>query len=157
MENEVKKIGLISDTHGLLRDSAVDALKGADLILHAGDIGPEAVLDELRRIAPVLAVRGNMDVEPGVRDLPGFVRIDAGGFSMGLTHDHHTLGVNLSAQGISVLIYGHSHRPYIEEMNGIYLINPGSAGPRRFRLPVTVGILEIRNGRLLPRIVAIAD
>jgi len=155
METGMNIIGVISDTNGLLRRSATDALEGVGLILHAGDIDLPAVLDELTRIAPVHAVRGNMDVNPGVRDLPAYTVVHVDGFAIGVTHDRFALDVDPTAEGLAALVHGHSHRPAIEEKNGIYYINPGSAGPRRFRLPVTVGRIEIRNGKLFPRIIEI--
>ncbi len=155
MADKTNRIGLISDTHGQLRKSAVDALTGVELILHAGDVDRPALLDELNRIAPVFAVRGNMDVMAGVNDLPEYRVVETSGIRIGVIHDRLRLKIDPVAEGLSVVVFGHSHRPVIAKNDGIYFINPGSAGPRRFRLPITLGLLEIKNGRLLPQIVDI--
>jgi uncharacterized protein len=131
------RIGLISDTHGLLRPEAVSALAGADLILHAGDIGDPQILDQLEKIAPVSAVRGNVDIEPWARRLPAVRDVDAGGHRIHLLHN---VGALRGAKHEAV-VYGHSHQPSVEMKHGILYVNPGSAGPRRFRLPVTIGWL----------------
>ncbi|MGM0453002.1 MAG: metallophosphoesterase family protein [Thermodesulfobacteriota bacterium] len=146
-------VGLISDTHGLLRKTAVEALSGVDLILHAGDIDRPDILDDLEKIAPVYAVRGNMDFGPGVRDLAPYLRIAIDDVVIGVIHDRAAWQEDLQNKGLSVLVFGHSHQPVIEEKNGIVHVNPGSAGPRRFQLPISLGIMRIENKRVHPLIV----
>ena len=141
-------IGVISDTHGLLRPGAVAALKGVDQILHAGDIGGPEILDSLARIAPVTAVRGNVDIEPWVNTLPETEVVELGGIMIYMLHDLARLDLKPEAAGIRAVVYGHSHQPKIEEKNGVLYFNPGSAGPRRFRLPVSLGKLMIENCRV---------
>lgn len=141
-------LGLISDTHGLLRPEALAALQGADRILHAGDVGAPEILTALSKIAPVTAVRGNIDTQPWSRTLPETDLIEAEGASIYLLHDLSRLDLKPETAGIAAVIYGHSHHPKIEEKNGVLYINPGSAGPRRFNLPVTVGKLKIKKGKL---------
>ena len=140
-------LGLISDTHGLLRPEALAALQGADQILHAGDIGAPEILAALAAIAPVTAVRGNVDTQPWSRALPETELFEADGATIYMLHDRAKLDLKPEAAGIAAVIYGHSHQPGIEEINGVLYINPGSAGPRRFILPVSVGKLEIRKGK----------
>jgi len=139
-------IGVVSDTHGLLRAEAIHALRGSELILHAGDIGQAAVIDKLERIAPVRAVRGNVDGERWAMDLPDRLSVEADGVWMYLLHDVSMLDIEPRASGFSVVVHGHSHKPRNEARNGVLYFNPGSAGPRRFHLPVTVGRLVIRGG-----------
>jgi putative phosphoesterase len=146
-------IGVISDTHGLLRVQAADALRGSELILHAGDIGTVEVLQELKRIAPVVAVRGNVDTEAWAGQLPALELTEHLGKSFCILHRVADLDMKPKAAGISAVIFGHSHRPAIEWLDGILFFNPGSAGPRRFSLPVTVGRIEIVNGELRPEII----
>jgi len=138
-------LGVISDTHGLLRPEAVEALRGSDHILHAGDIGASEILDELAWIAPLTAIRGNVDTEPWARKLPETEVVEIGGVTIYLLHDVARLDLKPEAAGIRVVVYGHSHQPKMEAKNGVLYFNPGSAGPRRFTLPVTVGRLRI-NG-----------
>jgi uncharacterized protein len=133
--------GLISDTHGLLRDEAVDALAGSDLIIHAGDVGRPEILDRLREIAPVVAVRGNVDHGAWAEALPETARANAGGVRVYVLHDLKQLG---GASGFDVAISGHSHKAREEWREGVLYVNPGSAGPRRFRLPITVAKLDLR-------------
>jgi putative phosphoesterase len=139
---QLRRIGLISDTHGLLRPEAVRALRGCDEIVHAGDVGDPAILDELRRIAPVVAVRGNVDRGAWADALPETAVVEPGIF---VIHDVHDLKVDPAAAGYRAVVSGHSHRPSQTRRGGVLYINPGAAGPRRFRLPVTVAILEIRK------------
>ena len=146
-------IGLIADTHGLLRKSAVNALKGVDRLLHAGDIDTAEVLDQLGTIAPVHAVRGNMDRVSLFGHLPDQDIIDIDGILIYMIHDRYRMDLDPAAAGISVVVYGHSHRAAIERHQGVLYINPGSAGPRRFTLPVSVGMLYIRNGTVEPSII----
>jgi len=140
------KIGVISDTHGLLRPEAVAALQGCERILHAGDVGDRSILDELRRIAPVTAVRGNTDRGALGYELKPFEVVEAGGTRIYMLHDADDLDFDPRAAGISVVITGHTHSPRVSERAGVLYLNPGSAGPRRFRLPVTVAILTIEEG-----------
>jgi uncharacterized protein len=141
-------LGVISDTHGLLRPEAIRALRGSDRILHAGDIGAPEILDALAQIAPVAAVRGNVDTEHWARALPETEVVEAGGVSIYMLHDLGQLDLKPQAAGFRVVIYGHSHQPKIEERNGVLYFNPGSAGPRRFKLPVSVGKLMIKAGKV---------
>ena len=140
-------LGVISDTHGLLRPEAVEALRGSDRILHAGDIGSSEVLEALAKIAPVTAVRGNVDTAPWARSLPETEVVEAGGASISILHDRGQLDLKPEAAGFRVVVYGHSHQPKMDEKNGVLYFNPGSAGPRRFRLPVSVGRLTITAGK----------
>jgi putative phosphoesterase len=140
-------LGVISDTHGLLRPEAVEALRGSDRILHAGDIGSSEVLEALAKIAPVTAVRGNVDTAPWARSLPETEVVEAGGASIYILHDRGQLDLKPEAAGFRVVVYGHSHQPKMDEKNGVLYFNPGSAGPRRFRLPVSVGRLTITAGK----------
>ena len=140
-------LGLISDTHGRLRPEAVEALRGSDHILHAGDIGAPEILEALTKIAPVTAVRGNVDTASWGRALPETEVVGAGGVSIYILHDLGRLDLKPEAAGFRVVVYGHSHQPKIEEKNGVLYFNPGSAGPRRFRLPVSVGRLTITAGK----------
>ena len=149
-------IGVISDTHGLLRPEAVDALRHVSQILHAGDVGAPEVLEKLRDIAPVTAVRGNVDRDAWARKLPHSEVVEVGGISIYMLHILDELDVKPEAAGFSVVIYGHSHVPKSEVKNGVLYFNPGSAGPRRFKLPVTVGILVVENGKVRGEIVDIA-
>ena len=139
---------VISDTHGLLRSEAVDALRGADRILHAGDVGDPEILDTLAQIAPVTAVRGNIDTESWAQALPQTEVVEIGGVSIYILHDLGRLDLKPEAAGIHAVIYGHSHQPKIEMRKGVLYFNPGSAGPRRFQLPVSVGKLRIENGKI---------
>jgi putative phosphoesterase len=148
-----KRIGLISDTHGLLRNSAVHALAGSDLIIHAGDIEILETIDALKEIAPVVAVRGNMDRPPGANVLPGYDTVEVDDVSIYVLHDLALLDIDPAGAGFDVVVYGHSHRPKITCRENVLYINPGSAGPRRFTLPISVGFLEIENSIVSPRIV----
>lgn len=149
-------VGVISDTHGLLRPEAVAALQGSDLILHAGDVGPETILDELRAIAPTSAVRGNVDTAIWATALPRTDVIPVGGLDLYMLHDRAALDLDPAAAGFAVVIFGHSHRPSAELRNGVLFLNPGSAGPRRFTLPVSVARLTIDGGRLTHEIIELA-
>lgn len=143
MNNAVKWIGLISDTHGLLRKEAVEALRGSELIIHAGDVGKEEILEELRKIAPVIAVRGNVDKGPWAEMLPETAVAEAGAVMIYVLHDVNALDLNPAAAGFRIVVSGHSHKPGKTERNSVLYINPGSAGPRRFQLPVTLGRLKL--------------
>ena len=153
-DNEVV-VGVIADTHGLLRASAIAALQGSDVILHAGDIGAPDVLEGLRAIAPVTAIRGNVDLEWATA-LPDTAKLTVQGQRILLLHDLKTLACDPQAEGIAVVVSGHSHRPYLERRNGVLFVNPGSAGPRRFKLPIAVARLAITAGSVEARIVEIA-
>lgn len=146
-------IGVISDTHGLLRPEAVAALSGSDCIIHAGDVGDPRILDQLRDIAPLTAVSGNIDRETWARELPKTEVLSVEGVDVYVLHDIADLDLKPEAAGFSAVIYGHSHVPKQETRNGVLYLNPGSAGPRRFRLPVTVARLQVRERRLEAAIV----
>ncbi len=146
-------LGVISDTHGLLRPEALEALRGSDRILHAGDVGAPQILEALAQIAPVTAVRGNVDTEPWARALPETEVVEAGGVSVFILHSLGQLDLKPEAAGFRVVVYGHSHLPKIEEKNGVLYFNPGSAGPRRFNLPVSVGKLMIGAGKVRAELV----
>jgi len=143
MANTVKRIGLISDTHGLLRKEAVEALRGSELIIHAGDVGKPEILEELKKIAPVVAVRGNVDTEPWAQALPETAVAKAGSVLIYVLHDVKALDLNPAAAGFHIVVSGHSHKPAKTECDGVLYINPGSAGPRRFQLPVAVACLRL--------------
>lgn len=136
---------MISDTHGLLRSEAVSQLRGVDSIIHAGDIGSPAVIQELGTIAPVTAVRGNIDVHEWACVFPKTAVLEIGGVFLYILHDLYELNLDPRASGFSAVISGHSHQPRQELRKGIFYFNPGSAGPRRFRLPVALGILTIEG------------
>lgn len=144
------QIGVISDTHGLLRQAALDALQGSELIIHAGDVGKPEILEALQRIAPVTAVRGNIDTDPWAESLPRVATLDVERVRLYVIHDLHDLDVDPVAAGFSAVISGHSHRPSVQLRNDVYWINPGSAGPRRFRLPISVAKLVASEGLLYP-------
>ena len=146
-------LGVISDTHGLLRREAVEALRGADRILHAGDVGDPEILDTLAQIALVTAVRGNIDTESWAQALPQTEVVEIGGVSIYMLHDLGKLDLKPEAAGIHAVIYGHSHQPKIEMRKGVLYFNPGSAGPRRFQLPVSVGKLRIEDGKIKAELV----
>jgi putative phosphoesterase len=141
-------IGLISDTHGLLRAEAVHALRGADSIVHAGDICDPAILEALARIAPVTAVRGNNDWGPWAERLPTTAKLAVNGITILAIHDLATLKIDPRASGLQAVVAGHSHRPFVETRQGVLFVNPGSAGPRRFRLPVSVGWLHVHGAEV---------
>ena len=145
------RIGVISDTHGLLRPEALEALAGVTRILHAGDIGDPAHLDTLARIAPVTAIRGNIDRGPWAEALPETVSLTLEALRIHMIHDRKALRADPAAEGWNVVISGHSHKPGIEDTGGTLWLNPGAAGPRRFRLPVTLAFLweEARRPRAL--------
>jgi putative phosphoesterase len=154
-------IGLISDTHGLLRPGAVEALRGSDAIIHAGDIGDPAILAELSCLAPVTAVRGNVDRGAWAAALPETAVLRIGDASIFVIHDVAELALDPAAAGFAAVVSGHSHRPGSREKEGVLYVNPGSAGPRRFALPIALGRLRLAGGRMtaelieLPRIVPV--
>ena len=141
-------LGVISDTHGLLRPEAEEVLRGSDIIVHAGDIGSPDVLRRLEKIARVIAVRGNIDREPWAKDLPLSESLELGCASIYVLHDVNELDLDPRVAGFSVVIAGHSHQPRCEERNGVLFFNPGSSGPRRFRLPISVGVIRIEGSRV---------
>jgi len=143
MTKLAKSIGIISDTHGLLRPQALAALQGTDLIIHAGDVGDPKILEALRTVAPVFAVRGNVDTEPWALALPETEVIETELATFYVLHDLHALDLNPAAAGFQVVVSGHSHKPANTERDGVLFLNPGSAGPRRFDLPVTLARLEL--------------
>lgn len=145
------RIGLLSDTHGLLRPEAVAFLRDADRILHAGDICDPAILETLAGIAPLTAVRGNCDRGPWAARLRETELLEAGGVRILVVHD--LAGLRGVPPGVRVVVSGHSHQPRVEEREAVLFVNPGSAGPRRFRLPVSVGELRIEDGRVSARTV----
>ena len=147
-------VGVISDTHGLVRAEAVEVLRGSDVILHAGDICGSHVLQELGEIAPVIPVRGNVD-GGWARLLPERRRLDLGGVGVLILHDRGLLGLDPAQEGLGIVVYGHSHQPLAENERGVLWFNPGSAGPRRFRLPVSVGCLSIEDGRVRCRLLSL--
>jgi uncharacterized protein len=146
-------VGVISDTHGLLRPEAVEALRGVAHILHAGDVGAPEVLGELRKIAPVTAVRGNVDTAAWARRIPLNEVVEIEDVSIYMLHILSDLDLKPEAAGFGVVVYGHSHKPASEVKNGVLYFNPGSAGPRRFKLPVTVGKLAVEGGTVRGEIV----
>jgi uncharacterized protein len=153
MDKQKINIGVISDTHGLLRPEALAALQGSDFIIHAGDVGDPDVLKHLERIAPVTAIRGNVDVAHWARHLPDTAVFRQSGIAIYLIHDGQQLDISPQREGYAAVICGHSHKPMNEMQNGVLFFNPGSAGPRRFNLPVSLGRLQIEGGRLSGEIV----
>ena len=147
------RLGVISDTHGLLRPQAIAALRGCATLVHAGDIGSLEVLAGLQALAAVTAVRGNNDVDDWSLDVPEEVTFEIDEVRIHLLHDVKRLAIDPIAERVNVVIAGHSHSPSIDRREGVLYFNPGSAGPRRFRLPIAVGILEIRGSDVQPRIV----
>jgi uncharacterized protein len=138
-------IGLISDTHGLLRPEALRALEGCELIIHAGDVGKPEILESLQAIAPVIAVRGNVDKGEWASRLPVTAVVEARSTLIYVLHDVHQLDLNPAAAGFGIVVSGHSHKASREERAGVIYVNPGAAGPRRFRLPITVARLDLRR------------
>ena len=139
-------IGVISDTHGLLRPEAKAALREVEHVLHAGDVGDIAILDALREIAPVTAIRGNVDVAGACAKLPASDVVELGGRLFYLVHSVHDLDINPVAAGVAMVVSGHSHKASVQVRDGVIYFNPGSAGPRRFSLPVTVGFVTVEDG-----------
>jgi putative phosphoesterase len=139
-------IGVISDTHGLLRPEALAALRGVEHILHAGEVGGIAILDALREIAPVTAIRGNVDGTGACAKLPATDVVELGDRLFYLVHSVHDLDINPVVAGVAMVVSGHSHRASVEVRDGVIYFNPGSAGPRRFSLPVTVGFVTVEDG-----------
>ena len=151
-EREIR-VGIISDTHGLLRPRAIEALRGSEVIIHAGDVGKPDIIQELRRIAPVFAVRGNVDNQAWAMALPITERVEVGAQSFWVIHEIAQLDIEPPAAGIAAVVFGHSHKPLIETRGGILYINPGSAGPRRFALPVSVARAIVSGEKIRAEIV----
>jgi len=150
-----KLIGVISDTHGLVRPQAIEALAGVDMILHAGDVGNSAVLDQLRDIAPVVAVRGNNDRGEWAESLPQSEVVEIGAVSIYMLHDVKEIDIS-PAGAFQVVISGHSHKPAVEERRGVLYVNPGSAGPRRFNLPVSLAHLKIEGSAVNAKLIELS-
>ena len=152
----MQRVGLISDTHGLLRPEALAFLRGSDFIVHAGDIGDAAVLDELRRLAPLTAVRGNNDKGTWARSIAEAEVLEVGEVLIYVLHDLSELDLDPVAAGFRVVVSGHSHTPRIEERDGVLYVNPGSSGPRRFKLPIAVAELHVAGSSVKAEIVELA-
>ncbi len=150
-------IGVISDTHGLLRPEALAALAGSDHVLHAGDVGDAGILEVLRRVAPVTAIRGNVDVRGACAELPATEAVVLGGKLFYLVHSLRDLDIDPVVAGMACVVSGHTHKASILERDGVMFLNPGSAGPRRFRLPVTVARVTVEEGRLRAEMVVLAE
>jgi putative phosphoesterase len=152
------RVGVISDTHGLLRPAALDALTappGVDLILHAGDVGDDSILDELGNLAPVTAIRGNVDIDGPCALLPATEYVTVAGYTLYMLHDLGRLDLQPGAAGVAAVIYGHSHKPSIEWRKGVLFFNPGAAGPRRFSQPVSLGFLELTAQGIEPKLITL--
>lgn len=148
-------IGVISDTHGLLRSEAVELLRGSQAIIHAGDIGDPAILTELESIAPVTAVRGNIDTAAWARKLPQNNVLEIGGVSIYVLHNVEELDLDPAAAGFAAVIFGHAHKPCVGYRKGVLFFNPGSAGPRRFSLPISVGKLTVKGLQIKPEVIEV--
>jgi putative phosphoesterase len=148
-------IGVISDTHGLLRSEAVELLLGSDHIIHGGDIGSPEIIPALEKIAPVTAIRGNVDTQAWARQFAETEIVELSGVLLYVIHDVNAIDLNPKAAGFAAVISGHSHQPKQEMKDGVLYFNPGSAGPRRFKLPVSVGRLEIDGGKMIAKILEI--
>lgn len=146
-------VGIISDTHGLLRPEAIRELTGVDHILHAGDVGDASILDVLGSIAPLTAIRGNVDVSGPCAELPATEAVELDGCLFYLVHAISDLDIVPAAAGVDVVVYGHSHRPELKDSNGIVYLNPGSAGPRRFDLPISLARAVVEKGAVRVRII----
>jgi putative phosphoesterase len=152
----IHRIGLVSDTHGLIRPEALDALRNSDLIIHCGDVGDSAVLEALRTLAPVRAVRGNNDRGAWASALPAYDVVEVGGHPIYVLHNLAEFDLDPAEAGFIAVVFGHSHKPVIEKRGKILFVNPGSAGPRRFTLPVTIATLALRSDRCEAKIVELA-
>lgn len=151
----ITQLGLISDTHGLLRNEAIEALRGSELILHAGDVGDPEILKKLRSIAPVIAIRGNIDTDPWADTLPATEAVSAAGVNIYMLHNLESLDLVPEGAGFAIVLSGHSHKPMQELRRNVLYINPGSAGPRRFQLPVTVARLDLTAHPLQAEIISL--
>ena len=150
------RIGVISDTHGLLRPEALAVLEDCERIIHAGDIGKPQVLEALRAIAPLDAIRGNVDNGDWAEGLPDRLDLSLGGVRLHVLHDLKTLDFDPVAHGVGVVISGHSHKPRIEQRGEVLYLNPGSTGPRRFKLPISLALLDIEDGRAHAELVSLS-
>jgi putative phosphoesterase len=148
-------VGVISDTHGLLRRVALAALHGSDVIIHAGDVGRPELIDELRAVAPVHAVRGNVDQGDWAMSLPMTAHVEVGGLVIHVLHDISQLDVDPAPAGFAAVVFGHSHKPSIETRDGVLYLNPGAAGPKRFSLPISVARVRVVGERMHPEIVTL--
>jgi putative phosphoesterase len=157
MSDSMRKIGLISDTHGLLRKEAIAALQHSDLIIHAGDVGKPEILEALRKIAPVVAVRGNVDTAEWAKALPGTAVAEAGPVLIYVLHDLNALDLDPRACGFRIVVSGHSHKPGQTERDGVLYVNPGSAGPRRFESPIALARLDLHSKPFALEFVNLAD
>jgi putative phosphoesterase len=155
-EKMEKLIGVISDTHGLLRPEAVEALRGVDLILHAGDVGSSEVLDTLKGIAPVVAVRGNNDKGAWAEKLPHSEVAEVGAICIYMIHDVKEIALSPAEAGFQVVVSGHSHKSSVEERKGVLYVNPGSAGPRRFRLPISLARLKVNGAAVSAQVIELS-
>lgn len=155
--SSARLIGVISDTHGRIRSEAIEAFAGADLVIHAGDVGSADVLDALRDVAPLVAVRGNVDNEWWARKLPSAGTVKLGESLAHVQHDLGRLSVDPWSEGLAAVISGHSHRPNVHREDGVLFLNPGSAGPKRSGKPVSVALLRIEGGRLEPELIEIEE
>ena len=149
------RVGLISDTHGLLRPQALAAMQGSDYIVHGGDIGNSVIVEQLRAIAPLTVVRGNNDTASWAASLPDTAMLEVGEFKLVAVHDIATRAVDPVAAGVRVIVFGHSHCPTLTWRNGIFYVNPGSAGPRRFKLPVSVAELLVDGPAVTARVITL--
>jgi uncharacterized protein len=156
LQDDTHVLGIISDTHGLMRPEAISALEGVEMIIHAGDIGTPDVLDALRAIAPVVAVRGNNDKGEWAHALPESEVVEVGDIALYVLHDVKALDLDPVAAGFQAVISGHSHQPAVANRQGVLFLNPGSAGPRRFKLPISVARLIIHRGTLDAQLVDLA-
>jgi putative phosphoesterase len=150
------KLGVISDTHRLMRPEALAALEGSDVIIHAGDVGSPEVLEKLEKIAPVHAIRGNIDIASWARHLPEQREVSIENARIWVLHDRQQLAFDPAAAGYRAVISGHSHQPKIEQNGAVLYLNPGSAGPRRFRLPVSLARCEVRGGEIRAELIELA-
>lgn len=157
MSADTMRIGVLSDTHGLLRPEVLEALAGVQHILHAGDVGDGEILDKLRTIAPVTAIRGNVDTHGPCAQLPPTEAIELGGSLFYLIHSVRDLDLNPAAAGIAAVISGHSHKAGIQWHKDVLFLNPGSVGPRRFQLPVTLAILELSERTIQPTLIPLIE
>jgi putative phosphoesterase len=147
------RVGLVADTHGLLRPAARAFLAGCDYIVHGGDVGAAQILDDLAGMAPLIAVRGNNDTQPWAASLPATELVRVGGVFIYVIHDLAELDIDLQAAGVKVVVSGHSHRPKVEERGGVLYVNPGSCGPRRFTLPISAGEIMVSGSGAQARLV----
>jgi len=152
---KAKCIGVISDTHGVLREQVKSRLRGCDLVVHAGDIDSPLVLTELRGIAPVVAVRGNMDRRGWARELEEIEYVDMGAARLCVIHDRSHLDIRALPTGTNVVVHGHSHKPHVQHLDGVLFLNPGSAGPKRFNLPISMALLHVRPDGIEPELIEI--